>query len=77
MEIDLTAATELAAFADVHLDQFFIDYNGFLCQKCTSTSFNVIADPDGNANSLRADNIDPTIPIKSKFDLYFKLKRKS
>lgn len=34
-------------FQDVQEDQFFIDDNGRLCQKNTSTQYNVISESDG------------------------------
>jgi hypothetical protein len=76
MEIDLTSVIEPMGFGDVHLDQFFIDQDGCLCQKCTSTSYNVIADSNGNPDSIRVDNVKNTYSVQTKFDLFFKLKRK-
>ena len=77
MIIDLSKEIERMGFEDVYLDQFFIDEEGYLCQKCTNTSCNIIANPDGTPNSLRVNNIKPNSPVKSKFDLSFKLNRKS
>jgi hypothetical protein len=44
-------------FADVKLNQFFVDGHGYLCQKTTQSRYNYIATPDGEPYSHYASSI--------------------
>ena len=50
-------AEKAPTFGDVQTNQFFVDHDGFLCQKTTSSSFVVIANPDGAPYSTWSTNI--------------------
>ena len=44
-------------FGDVQINQFFVDYDGYLCQKTTISSFVVIAHHDGTPYSTWLNNV--------------------
>jgi len=44
-------------FADVKIEQFFVDKHGFLCQKYSCDAYNLVADQDGVLKSGRFDEI--------------------
>lgn len=41
------ATKKTPTFGDVDLSQFFVDFNGYICQKTTVNNFNIIAKPCG------------------------------
>jgi hypothetical protein len=42
-------------FGDVQENQFFVDTNGYLCQKANSSSYHTIADNNGELYSTYVD----------------------
>lgn len=61
-------------FGDVEVNQFFVDYDGYLCQKSNNSCLVVIAHPDGAPYSTWLRNIDCSrkiqriIPIVAKIE---------
>lgn len=62
-------------FGDVQADQFFIDMDGYLCQKYNFTSYHTIAEPDGTPytrrTSIEIDSdtaISRVLPIVTKIE---------
>jgi hypothetical protein len=45
-------------FGDVKVNQFFVDCYGYLCQKHSSDSYNVITDANGRLVSERVDAME-------------------
>lgn len=56
-------AVKAPTFGDVKNNQFFVDDDGYLCQKTNGDSFTVIAKPDGTPCSTWFRNVrsDQTI----------------
>jgi hypothetical protein len=50
-------------FGDVEINQFFVDKEGFLCQKEDARLFSVIAFPDGSPCCLACRNGVDDMPI--------------
>ena len=46
-------------FADVQIDQFFVNIPGSLCQKYCCDSYNIITTSNGCVCSGRVDNLNP------------------
>ena len=61
-------------FGDVKTNQFFVDYDGYLCQKTSNSSLVVIANPNGAPYSTWLTNIywnreiQRIIPIVAKIE---------
>jgi hypothetical protein len=51
-------------FADVEEDQFFVTSHGYLAQKITSTSYNLIATPHGQPYAAHIYRCDPCAKIQ-------------
>lgn len=49
---------------DVKEDQFFINYEGALCQKSSNDSYNYIAREDGTPYAMTCDDADDDEEIK-------------
>ena len=53
--------TNTLTFGDVQENQFFVDSDGYLCQKICSDSYNTIANSNGvpySSSTTSADNSD-------------------
>lgn len=62
-ETEKDKRTELV-FSDVQCNQFFIDANGWLCQKISLSTYNTIANRRGVPFALHIDrDVDPCDPI--------------
>lgn len=51
-------------FGDVSTDQFFVDKEGYLCQKVNGACYNIIANDRGNPLSCHKERILPSTPVK-------------
>lgn len=72
--VDLTDEKGHLTFGDVKIHEFFLSFEGNLCQKCGEYSYNVITDADGKLCSGRIDNCARHLFIEKKIDLAFKLR---
>jgi hypothetical protein len=61
-------------FGDVDENQFFIDSDGWLCQKMSETSYNTIADDEGKPQADTAILRDWSSPIRSILPKVSKIK---
>jgi len=61
-------------FGDVCENQFFIDIDGWLCQKMTETGYNTIADDEGNPLADSAKSRSWDTPIRSVLPNVTKIK---
>lgn len=57
-------AAKTLTFRDVKDNQFFVDNDGYLCQKANHNSFTVIAKPDGTPYSTWIDYTAPNREIQ-------------
>jgi len=51
-------------FSDVEDNQFFVDLDGFLCQKIDPDSYTIVADNVGNPHGGYFDDVLEESPIK-------------
>ena len=61
-------------FSDVEDNQFFVDRNGYFCQKTYSDSYVMIADHDGNPYSYFFDDVLEDSPINKVLPRVTKIK---
>lgn len=66
-------AEKAPTFGDVQTDQFFVDRDGYLCQKSGAQSLTVVAKPDGTPYSTWLEKISPTREIKRIIPLVEKI----
>lgn len=55
---------EKGTLEEVEENQFFVNCDGYLCQKSSPTSYNLIAKADGSVFSSTVENIPRTIKIE-------------
>lgn len=60
-------------FGDVEINQFFVDHDGYFCQKTSDSSLVVIANPNGDPYSTWFRNIDLDREIKRIIPLVEKI----
>ena len=64
---------KIPTFGDVKTNQFFVDCDGYLCQKTSGSSFSVVADPGGTPYSTHLTNIFSTREIERIIPLVQKI----
>lgn len=57
-------AEKTPTFGDVQTDQFFVDCDGYLCQKSGPQSLTVVAKPDGTPYSTWSNNVSSVREIE-------------